>query len=85
MTKFKIGQLVKILFIEREEPTNSPYPSGVPAEIRFDNHSLVFNGGTVLDVMQRDGETWYQVGGQVADNPDELWNADFRENELEAV
>jgi hypothetical protein len=49
------------------------------------NTALKGNTGTVLEVRMLDGAAWYQVGGQVADNPDELWNADFGESELEAV
>jgi hypothetical protein len=41
--------------------------------------ALKGNTGTVLEVRMLDGAAWYQVGGQVADNPDELWNADFGE------
>jgi hypothetical protein len=54
----------------------------------------VFNGlagmtGEVLEVRRgrelTDGVTWYQVGGEDPANPGELWSADFREDELEAV
>jgi hypothetical protein len=47
--------------------------------------SLSGRTGTIIEVRALDGVSWYQVGGSVPDNPEEVWNADFREAELEAV
>jgi hypothetical protein len=47
--------------------------------------ALKNNIGTIIEVRKLSGDDWYTVGGQVADDPDELWNAPFREHELEAV
>jgi hypothetical protein len=41
--------------------------------------------GTVLDIRLRDGRPLYQVGGQIGENSNDLWNMDFRENELAPV
>jgi hypothetical protein len=58
------------------------------------NNPKVFNGlagktGEVLEIRLgrelADGVTWYQVGGENPANPGELWNADFREDELEVA
>jgi hypothetical protein len=38
--------------------------------------------GTVLEVRTVRGERLYQVGGQIGDDPDDLWNLDLREEEL---
>lgn len=38
--------------------------------------------GTVLEVRTVRGQPLYQVGGQIGDDPDDLWNLDLREDEL---
>lgn len=38
--------------------------------------------GTVLDIRIVGGRRLYQVGGRINDDPDALWNAEFREHEL---
>jgi hypothetical protein len=38
--------------------------------------------GTVLEVRTVRGKPLYQVGGQIGDDPDDLWNIDLREDEL---
>jgi hypothetical protein len=57
----------------------------VGQKVRVTSTALKGNTGTILEVRTLDSGTWYQVGGQNLDYPDELWNADFRESELEAV
>jgi hypothetical protein len=44
--------------------------------------ALTGRTGTVLEVRQRDGVAWYQVGGRLADESAEIWNADFQADEL---
>jgi hypothetical protein len=44
------------------------------------------NTGTVLEVRALEsGAISYQVGGQVSEHPEEVWNADLRGDALEAV
>jgi hypothetical protein len=38
--------------------------------------------GTVLEVRTVRGKPLYQVGGQIGDDPDDIWNLDLREDEL---
>jgi hypothetical protein len=37
--------------------------------------------GTVLEIPVRHGKDPYQVCSRIGDNPEELWNADFLEEE----
>jgi hypothetical protein len=60
-------------------------PLEVGQKVRVMRTALKGNVGTVIEVRELSGDDWYTVGGQVADHPDELWNAPFREHELEAV
>jgi hypothetical protein len=38
--------------------------------------------GAVLEVRIVKGKPLYQVGGQIGDDPDDIWNLDLREDEL---
>jgi|HubBroStandDraft_6_1064221.scaffolds.fasta_scaffold2892912_1 hypothetical protein len=60
-------------------------PFEVGQKVRVMRTALKNNIGTIIEVRKLSGDDWYTVGGQVADDPDELWNAPFREHELEAV
>jgi hypothetical protein len=57
----------------------------VAQAVRIAQTALSGRTGTIIEARTLDGVSWYQVGGSVPDNPEEIWNADFREDELEAV
>jgi hypothetical protein len=48
--------------------------------VRVTQTALSGRTGTIIEARTLDGVSWYQVG-----NPEEVWNADFREDELEIV